>query len=98
MPSVRTLVFSSSVKRMHRVRFDLRESTGSTRNGISARPDVTSSWFLVALDISRNRIFGSFFETETCHEISRRSLAGGRLLAFGVLERSRIIRSGVQFC
>ena len=39
--------------------------------------------------LRRNRIFEAFFRTEAsrlaeaCHEMSRRFLAGGRLLAFG---------------
>ena len=39
--------------------------------------------------LRRNAVFESFFETEAsrlagaCHEMSRRFLAGGRLLAFG---------------
>jgi D-sedoheptulose 7-phosphate isomerase len=39
--------------------------------------------------LRRNRIFESFFEAEVprlaeaCHEMSRRFLVGGRLLAFG---------------
>ncbi len=33
--------------------------------------------------LPRNRIFETFFEAEARHEMSLRSLSGGRLLAFG---------------
>jgi D-sedoheptulose 7-phosphate isomerase len=50
--------------------------------------DALAAWSKAEL-LRRNDVFGAFFKAEaprlaeTCHEMSRRFLAGGRLLAFG---------------
>ena len=55
------------------------------------RPEKTDTFAALIQEelLRRNSVFGDFFDTEAprlaeaCHEMSRRFLAGGRLLAFG---------------